>query len=534
ADVSGNDLLQYWEHDPETDVIALYLESFGNPRKFARIARRIARQKPVLAVKSGRSAAGSRAARSHTAALASSDRAVDALFHQAGVIRADTLEELFDAGSLLTSQPLPAGNRVAVVTNAGGPGILCADACEANGLVLPEPAAETLAALRQILPPAAGLSNPVDMIASAGPAEYEGTVRHVLRDPNVDALIVIYTPAGVASAEDVALAIGRGVDAARSAGNDKLLITCFISGRARPPVLGESADTRRIPAFRFPEPAARALARVAQYAEWRRRPAGRVPELPSTDQAAARSVVAEALRARGEGWLRPDDVTRLLAAAGVATPPSRLVTTPEEAIAAATAIGFPVAVKIVSGQLTHKSDVGGVALGLETPEAVHAACERMRAAVPQDSTIEGFLVQQMVDGGVETIVGVVDDPNFGPLVAFGLGGTAVEVLNDVALRITPLTDTDTHEMVRAIRGLPLLTGYRGRPVADLAAVEDLLLRVSWLVETVPQIAEMDLNPVKVFEARRGLMAVDVRVYVRGDAGRPTGVGIGNEERRNER
>jgi acyl-CoA synthetase (NDP forming) len=245
-------------------------------------------------------------------------------------------------------------------------------------------------------------------------------------------------------------------------------------------------------------------------------------------------VVAEALKAHGEGWLRPDDVARLLAAAGIATPPSRVVATAEEAAAAATAIGFPVAVKIVSSQLTHKSDAGGVVLGLDTPEAVRAACERVRASVPHDAPVEGFQVQQMVVGGEETIVGVVDDPNFGPLVAFGLGGTAVEVLDDVALRITPLTDIDAHDMVREIRGLPLLTGYRGRAPADLAVVEDLLLRVSWLVETAPQISEMDLNPVKVFGAGRGLMPVDARVYVRGEADSTAGTGAGTKVRRDER
>jgi acyl-CoA synthetase (NDP forming) len=383
------------------------------------------------------------------------------------------------------------------------------------------------------------------MIASAGPAEYEGTVRHLLSDPNVDSLIVIYTPAGMADAEEVAIAIGRGAGATSSVGSDKPVIACFISGRERPRLLetrpAERADGRPIPSFRFPEPAARALARAARYAEWRLRPAGRVPDLPDVNPTAARLVVAEALKAHGEGWLRPDDVTRLLAAAGIATPPSRVVATAEEAVAAATAIGFPVAVKIVSSLLTHKSDAGGVVLGLDTQVAVRAACERVRAAVPHDAPVEGFQVQQMVDGGEETIVGVVDDPNFGPLVAFGLGGTAVEVLDDVALRITPLTDSDAHEMAREIRGLPLLTGYRGRAPADLAAVEDLLLRVSWLVETAPQISEMDLNPVKVFGAGRGLMPVDARVYVRGGADSTTGAGDGtrnggasDDERQNRR
>jgi acetyl coenzyme A synthetase (ADP forming)-like protein len=518
ADVSGNDLLQYWESDPETDLIVLYLESFGNPRKFARIARRIAQTKPILAVKSGRSAAGSRAARSHTAALASSDRAVDALFRQAGVIRADTLEELFDVAAVLTSQPLPAGNRVAIVTNAGGPGILCADACEANGLTLPELPPETLTELRTILPPTAGLSNPVDMIASAGPVAYEAVVQMVLRAANVDALIVIYTPAGMAGTEAVAAAIQRGVAAAAATGHEKPVLACVVSGQGRPDVLRatntDGAAGRVIPWYRFPEPAARALARAVRYGEWRTRPSGQVPHLDGVDAAAARAVVQQALRERGEGWLRPEEVPRLLAAAGIALPPSQVVATPDQAAAAAAAIGFPIAVKVVSSTLVHKSDVGGVALDLETAEEVRAACARMLESVPRETLVEGFLVQRMVAGGVETIVGVADDPNFGPLLAFGLGGTAVEVLNDVALRITPLTDADAKEMVRSIRGLPLLQGYRGRPPCDLDAVEQLLLRISWLVDEVPQVAEMDLNPVTVFAPGAGLATVDARVYVR--------------------
>jgi acetyl coenzyme A synthetase (ADP forming)-like protein len=513
ADVSSNDLLQFWETDPDTNLIVLYVESFGNPRKFARIARRIGRVKPILAVKSGRTAAGSRAAQSHTAALAGSDRAVDALFRQAGVIRAGTLEELLDAATVLTNQPLPAGNRVAIVTNAGGPGILAADACESRALALPALTPATLAELRALLPPTAGLTNPVDMIASAGPDQYEAAVRAVLGDANVDSVIVIYTPAGMTSAEEVAAAIRRGVTTSGQDGH-KPVLACVISGRPPPAALGGDGGGRPIPTFRFPEAAARALASVVQYAAWRGRPPGIVPELERFDAEAARNVVDKALAESGEGWLRPDAAARLLAAAGVPLPASEFVTTPEDAVEAAERIGFPVAVKVVSPKLTHKSDVGGVALNVATQDAVRAACERMRGLARPDVPIDGFLVQQMVAEGTEVIVGVVDDATFGPLLGFGLGGTAVEVLNDMAFRITPLTDADAAEMVRAIRAWPLLNGYRGRPPADVPAIEDLLLRVSRLVESVPQIAEMDLNPVMVYPAGQGIAVVDVRVAVR--------------------
>lgn len=518
ADVSGNDLLQYWEDDPETNLILLYLESFGNPRKFSRIARRIGRHKPILAVKSGRSEAGSRAAKSHTAALAGSDRAVDALFRQAGVIRADTLEELFDVASVLTSQPLPAGNRVAIVTNAGGPGILAADACEAHGLTLPALAPETTEALRRLLPAAAGLNNPIDMIASAPAEHYEGTIRRVLADPNIDAAIVIFIPVGMVDAPRVADVMRRAIaDARAETGKDKPVLACFMSSGGLPAVLGGDAaaddpEHRAIPSFRFPESAAKALAAAVGYAGWRGRAPGVVPALTNVDAKAAHAVIDAVLAERGEGWLQPEEMARLFGAAGIPLPRSEVVGTPDQAAAAAERIGLPVAVKVVSATLTHKSDIGGVALRLTTLEAVRDACTGMAERLGQ--AVQRFLVQQMVDGGAEVIVGVADDPTFGPLVGFGLGGTAVEVLNDVVFRITPLTDADARDMIHAIRGLPLLQGYRGRTTADLAAVEDLLLRISWLVEEIPAISEMEMNPVKVFEPGRGLIPVDARVYVK--------------------
>ncbi len=524
ADVSGNDLLQFWEDDPDTNLIILYLESFGNPRKFSRIARRVARKKPVLAVKSGRTAAGERAAKSHTAALAGSDRAVEALFQQAGVVRADTLEELFDIASVLTNQPLPEGRRVAIVTNAGGPGILAADACEARGLVVPALSPDTTEALRRLLPAAAGLGNPVDMIASAPAEHYEGTVRHVLADDNVDAMIVIFIPTGIVPPDDVATAIRRAItQAARDCGKHKPVLACFMSSHGIPAALGGPAAGRvapeetAIPSFRFPESAAEALAATIRYAEWRSRPAGQPPELPAVDGAAARAVAKEWLAAHGEGWLGPAECATLLAAAGIAMPAQAVALTPEAAATAATAVGFPVAVKAVSPTLTHKTEIGGVVLNLADAEAVRAACAEMAARIP--GPLSGFQVQRMVEGGAEVIAGVAEDPTFGPLVGFGLGGTAVEVLNDMSFRITPLTDTDAHDMVRAIRGLPLLQGYRGRPPADIAAIEQLLLRLSWLVEEVPEITEMDLNPVKVFAPGHGALPVDVRVFVRGDGER---------------
>ncbi len=517
ADVSGNDLLQYWEADPDTNVIALYLESFGNPRKFARIARRVGRTKPILAVKSGRSAAGSRAARSHTAALAGSDVAADALFRQAGIIRLDTLEELFDVASLLTNQPPPRGPRVAVITNAGGPGILCADACEANGLTLPSLAGATTDALRVALPPTAGLGNPVDMIASATPAQYETVARTVLADDAVDALIAIYIPVSGGPADDYARALHRGVAQAPGGVGAKPVLACFMSPDDAPgPLRGATDDPRPIPAYRFPEAPARALGHAVRYEEWRRRDPGVVRVPTGVDAAAARAAIDDARAATGASpWLAPDRVARLLGAAGLALPSFRIAPTPEAAAEAAVAVGFPVAVKVVSTAIVHKSDVGGVALALADAAAVRSACERMAGL----EGVSGYLVQRMVPGGIEVMVGVTVDPTFGPLVGFGLGGTTVEVLRDVAFRLTPLTDVDAAEQVRAIRGFPLLDGYRGAPPADVAAVEDLLLRTAWLTGVAPEIAEMDLNPVRVFPRGNGLAIVDARIAIaRGDGG----------------
>src|SRR5690606_37902228 len=336
---------------------------------------------PILAVKSGRSTAGARAAQSHTAALASSDVAVDALFRQAGVIRLDTLGELFDVAGALSHQPLPAGNRVAILTNAGGPGILCADACEAAGLELPPPAASTLDVLRAVLPPTAGVGNPIDMIAAATPDQYEVVTAHVLQDPNVDAVIVLNVTIGEQRAGAFASAIRRGVDGARRAsGERKPVLACFMSP-GQPPTLddtlGDGLEVGRIPVYRFPEAPARALARMWQYQAWRGRPPGRVPSFDDVDARAARAVVAAA-RAAGRRWLTPDENARLLSAAGIAVPRYRIVEDTDAAVEAAEALG-PVAVKAIAPDLVHKTDVGGVALDLRESSAVREACDRMTA-----------------------------------------------------------------------------------------------------------------------------------------------------------
>jgi acetyl coenzyme A synthetase (ADP forming)-like protein len=513
ADVSGNDLIQYWERDPSTDVILLYLESFGNPRKFGRLARRVSAQKPIVAVKSGRTSAGSRAALSHTGALASVDVAVDALFRQSGVIRTDTLEELFDVAALLAHQPLPEGRRVAILTNAGGPGILAADACEANGLNVVELSAETQELLRQRLPPAAGVRNPVDMIASATPEQYAECFAVLLADQAVDAVIVIYIPPLAVQSDEVAAGIR---EVARSFEGQKTILACFMSARGAPRELtyGKSA----LPSYAFPESAARALARAADYAAWRKRPQGAVPMF-RVDREAAQQVIWQTLERSGaaEAWLNPEEWQSVLGAYGIRCAPLSFASSARSAADAARELGFPVAVKLASPTITHKSDIGGVILGVSSGQAVQRAYRQIHERVrklDRLNEVEGAIVQKMISGGVEVLVGVTQDPSFGPLVMFGLGGTMVELMKDVQIRLQPLTDIDAREMVRSIKGYPLLEGWRGSAAGDVAAAEELILRVSQIVEELPEIVEMDLNPVKLLRPGEGAVVVDCRIFVK--------------------
>jgi len=503
ADVSGNDLLLFWEEDDETDVILLYLESFGNPRKFARIARRVSRTKPIVAVKSGRSIAGVRAAGSHTAAAATPEAAVDALFHQAGVIRVDTLEELFDVAQVLESQPLPAGPRVAIMGNSGGPGILAADACEAAGLGVPELSATTQQALRSFLPAEAAVHNPVDLIASAGAEAYERALRILIADPDVDAALVIFTPPLVTEASDVAAAVAR---VAGDAGI-KPIVANFLAAAGPPAELAPTGG-RRVPSFPFPETAIRALGRTAAYGMWCQRDVGHVPDLAAVDVEGGRAVVEDALAERPTGgWVDAGIATAIIRHFGIATVPLALAATAEDAVAAAERIGYPVALKVAAGELVHKTDVGGVRLGLMSAQDVRDAFEAMATSI--GPAMGGALVQAMAEPGVETIVGIVQDPSFGPLVMFGLGGVATDLLGDRGFRLVPVTDRDAAELVRSVRASPLLQGYRGAPPTDIAALEQVVLRVGRLADELPQVAEMDLNPVIVSPA--GAVAVDVKI-----------------------
>jgi acetyl coenzyme A synthetase (ADP forming)-like protein len=509
ADVSGNDLLAYWAEDSHTDVILLYLESFGNPRKFARIAPEVARRKPIVAVKSGRSAAGSRAASSHSAALANLDVAVDALFAQAGVIRTDTLEELFDVAALLATQPAPPGPRVGVVTNAGGPGILLADACEAQGLQLPRLDDSTLAALRAFLPAHAGLANPIDMVASATADAYARAIPLVGNDPNVDALVVIYIPIAPVPPEGVIGAIERAAGEVKA---DKPVLAVVLSLREKRAL--DAGPRGRVPTYTFPENAARALAAAERHARWRVRQPGAPLVLDRFARDAVRSVIDRVCgETAARQWVAAKDVATILRAAGIEMAATEQVA-PEDAPAVAEQLGYPLVAKIVAAEIVHKSDVGGVIVGLESAEdvreAVRALVERVRAI---NARLEGILLQREVRGGIEALVGVTTDPTFGPLVVCGLGGVNVELTRDVAFRLAPVTDVDANEMLDSLRSKPLLDGYRGAPPADRPALIDLIRRISALVEIVPELRELDLNPVKVSPPGQGCVVVDARMRV---------------------
>jgi len=493
ADVSTNDLIDYWGQDDATRVILLYVESFGNPHKFLEIARRVSRKKPIVALKSGRSAAGARAASSHTGALAGGDAAASALLEQAGVVRVSTLEELFGAARLLATQPVPRGNRVGILTNAGGPAIIATDALEARALDVPPLGAETEAALRAVLVPEASVHDPVDMVAGASAHDYETALPIVVRSPSVDAALVVLVPTKSAEPALVAEAIAR----ARAYAGEKPIAACIVGAydeRAR-----ATLTDAGVPAYTFPEDAAGSFAAAARYARLRAREAGRAPDF----------AVAEVEPFRGERWLAPDEAFGLLAAYGVGVAPWGVAKRADEAASIAARLGFPVALKIVSATVTHKTEVGGVKLGLDDDRAVRAAY----AAIADRPEAQGALVQRMAPRGLELFVGMTRDPSFGPLVAFGVGGTSVEVWGDVVFRLAPLTTTDAAEMLEGIRAKRLLDGFRGAPAADRAAIEDVLLRVSRLALDHPEIAELDVNPLIALAPGQGVLAVDARARI---------------------
>ncbi len=506
-DVSGNDLLLQWEHDDTVDTILMYVENFGNPRNFLEIATRISKHKPIIVVKSGRSAVGAQAASSHTGALAASDTAVDALMHQAGVIRAGSVEEVFDIAMAFSGQPLPKSRRTAVMTNSGGPGILAADALVMNGLELPRLQPETLERLRPHFPAEASIGNPLDMIASAKPSGYRAALDALLSDPNIDSAMAIFVPPLGIKQADVAEAIAEiGL-----IHKDKPVLGVLMGREGLPQGKAELHEVG-IPAYIFPESAARALATLCRYREWKERPPLETP-VYSVNAARARTILDRAVTA-GLSKLSEIDTLDVFDAYGIPVAPARLASSAQQAAAIAEELGYPVALKIVSPEVIHKTDVGGVVLGCDEAHEVREAFDQIVASVratSPDATISGVLVQRMVKGGRETIVGVTRDASFGPMVMFGLGGVLVEAVQDVLFRIAPLSQNDACDMVRGLRGFKILTGIRGQAPANLAALEEVLLRVSQLAIDNKEIRELDINPLLAFAD--GVTAVDGRVMI---------------------
>jgi acyl-CoA synthetase (NDP forming)/GNAT superfamily N-acetyltransferase len=468
ADVSGNDLLQFWATDPATEVVLLHLESFGNPRKFARLARSVGRTKPVVAVKSGRHV-GTTPGLAGTS-VAVPEQSVTALFASAGVIRVDTVAQMFDVGTLLAHQPLPAGDRVAVVGNSTAIGVLVADAVLEEGLQLAHP-------------------TPVDIGADGSPEDFRTALQEAVDDDGVDAVVAVFLPP-LMSGSDRFGPVLREV-ARQSA---KPVVASFLSNEGIPAELavldeGEAPARGSVPSYATPERAAFALARVVEYARWRRRPVGEVPDLEGIDEEAAKRCVQSVLAdAPGGRQLADHELIRLLSAYGVPLLPTRTVTSVDDAVAVADEIGYPVVLKSTAPWLRHRPDLGGVRLDLRTPEAVREAYDAIPAGDP-------VIVQAMAAPGVATVVEIVDDPSFGALVSFGLGGVATDLLGDRAYRTLPLTDLDAAELVREPRAWPLLDGYRGSEPVDVHALEELLLRVARLADDCPEVLDLRLEPV---------------------------------------
>jgi len=505
ADVSGNDLLRYWQDDPKTTVALMYLESFGNPRHFIPIARRFTRTKPIVCVKAGRTAEGSKAASSHTGALSGPDAAAEAILEQTGVLRVDSVGEMFDVAQALVSQPLPAGPRVALLTNAGGPAILATDFLVGKGLELAKLSEATMAALRRVLPPEASVANPVDMIASAGVKEYGAALPLLLGDPGVDLVITIFVPPITLDPLGVARSIFEA-----SRGATKPVLGCLM---ARDAVIAEikRLDEAWFPLYEFPEDAVRAAWNLVRVRALRDDDLGEPVRFEVKRERVTQILAAKA--AAGGGWLGADDAFEILAAYGIGCARIEVAHDVAGVVAAAARAGGPVAIKLDGAAFLHKSDVGAVALNVKGPDAARATAERLAAIASKvaKGTPWRFLVQKMAAPGTELVMGVRSDPVFGPLLLVGLGGVYVEILKDVQFGLVPLTPALAKRLLRRLRAFPLLEGVRGGKPVDIAAVEETLLRLSQLVEEHPGIAEVEMNP--IVARPDGVEALDVRLRV---------------------
>jgi len=511
ADITEVDMLEYLGEDPQTSVILMYLEEVRRGRELVQVAQHITAAsrtpKPILAIKGGRTAAGAAAAQSHTGALASSDVVCDAVFEQAGIIRSKSIEEMFDTAAMLAYQPLPRGNRIAIVTNAGGPGVMATDAAIERGLELSRFSPETTTKLKRALPAAANMKNPIDVIGDARDDRYRAAMEAVFEDESVDQILVILTPQSMTNITTIAQAVCE--ESKRYAETGKSLLCSFMGGKDVAPGI-QILQEHAIPHYILPEMACDAMEDAVRYRRWKDRKRTRVKVYEDVDRQKAATIIDKA----SSGYLIEPAALQVLQAYGLPVVPSELTQSPEEAVAVAERIGYPVVLRVVSPNIVHKFEVKGVMLNLRNAEELRTACREMREAVLRQvsvSDIAGFIVRRMIPAGKEVILGLSKDPVFGHVIMLGLGGLYVEAFKDVTFRITPISEATATRMVNSLRTAAVLKGLRGEAPSDIPAVEDALKRLSQLACDFPRIAELDINPLIVHPAGEGCHVADVRI-----------------------
>lgn len=506
ADLNETDFIEYFINDPETDIILGYIEDVVEGRKFLQIAQKATKAKPIILVKSGGTQAGARAASSHTGALAGSENAFNAAFKQTGIIRADGIEDLFETAMAFNSKKLPQGNKLLIVTNAGGPGIIAADTAEKLGINLPQLSRETTNILSALLPKNASLYNPVDIIGDATSDRYSAVLDNAMNDPNVDGFLIILTPQSMINVEDTAQVV---INASKR--SEKPFITSFM-GEERVRSSVQTLKLSSIPNFSYPEPAVKAFKRLFDHWSWKIK-----EEKPLIKINADKEAVSEKINdafGRNQFQFAEDDSREILSQYGFKFPEKSLSTTPKEASAAASKIGFPVVMKISSPDILHKTDIGGVRVGINSKKEAEDAFTEItinaRRFMPS-AFINGVTVYKMLPKGKEVILGITYDRTFGHMIMFGLGGIYVEILKDVSFRIVPVTESDASEMIQEIRTYPLLKGARGEKPADIDSIIDSIIRLSNLSTDFNVIQELDINPLVVYE--KGAVALDARIII---------------------
>ena len=509
ADINAETAMEYWENEEDVKQILLYMESIQNPANFRRLATRISKKKPILALKAGRSAAGASAASSHTGSLAGADMAADALLRQSGVIREFSLKNLFATAKMFSNCPLPKGDRVVIMTNSGGPGIMATDAVCEYGMQMAQLSDETKAKLRSFLPAAASVKNPVDMIASAPLEHYRQTLETLLADENVDMIMAIYLPFLGLKDIDVAKALME----IKAQNPEKPIVGVFMTNNE---FFKQLADMDvNMPFFMYAEEAVDGMNRLNQQRLWVEKPIGEEVRF-DVDQARARAIMAEAL-AEGRDQLSTRESIDVLEAYGVRVCQAGFARTEDEAVAIADRIGYPIVMKMTSKTTSHKTDVGGVRVNIGSADALRAQYQDLVAKLEERGLLEGLegvIIQEMVKGSREMVCGIATDPQYGPQLMFGLGGVFIEVMKDVTFRIAPITDVDAHEMVRSVKAYKLLQGARGTTPAQIDQIESTLLRLSQLVSDFTFIDELDINPLIISEKNGEAIAVDGRIKVR--------------------